>query len=189
MLPPHAAWARLRDMQQVVAHQPAIAYAVRCLHCMTNSSSRSSCYGKMTRQGSPSPSRCQRISCASGSAVAECVQTRRLMRVTVTDSLATRATGPASNLRASGRAACARMRPVVAASAGCRSPRERQGTSQNGRDYLAHTQVPPQSVTHLTLARVTSCRVYSGWWIAAWAWVVPLYGPYCRMRSPASRIS
>jgi hypothetical protein len=31
MLPPHAAWARLRDMKQVVAHQPAAARAVRCL--------------------------------------------------------------------------------------------------------------------------------------------------------------
>ena len=31
MLPPHAAWARLRDMQQVVVHEPAIAHAVRCL--------------------------------------------------------------------------------------------------------------------------------------------------------------
>jgi hypothetical protein len=29
--PPHAAWARLRDIQQVVADQPAIARAVRRL--------------------------------------------------------------------------------------------------------------------------------------------------------------
>src|SRR5215468_5323105 len=31
VLPPYAAWARLKDMQQVVADQPAIAHAVRCL--------------------------------------------------------------------------------------------------------------------------------------------------------------
>ena len=30
-LPPHRAWRRLRDMQEVVAHQPAIAHAVHCL--------------------------------------------------------------------------------------------------------------------------------------------------------------
>jgi hypothetical protein len=31
MLPPHAAWARLRDIQQVVVQHPAISHAVRCL--------------------------------------------------------------------------------------------------------------------------------------------------------------
>ena len=31
MLPPDRAWQRLRHMQDVVAHQPAIAYAVHCL--------------------------------------------------------------------------------------------------------------------------------------------------------------
>jgi hypothetical protein len=31
MLSPHMAWARLRDMRHVVAHQPAIARAVRSL--------------------------------------------------------------------------------------------------------------------------------------------------------------
>ena len=31
LLPPHAAWARLRDMQQVVVEQPTVAHAVRCL--------------------------------------------------------------------------------------------------------------------------------------------------------------
>ena len=31
MLPPDRAWQRLRHMQEVVAHQPAIAYAVHCL--------------------------------------------------------------------------------------------------------------------------------------------------------------
>src|SRR5262249_19898040 len=31
VLPPYAAWARLRDMRHVVEHQPAIAHAVRCL--------------------------------------------------------------------------------------------------------------------------------------------------------------
>jgi hypothetical protein len=31
VLPPKAAWARLKDMQMVVADQPAIAHAVRCL--------------------------------------------------------------------------------------------------------------------------------------------------------------
>ena len=30
-LPPRRAWRRLRDMQDVVAHQPAIAHAVHCL--------------------------------------------------------------------------------------------------------------------------------------------------------------
>jgi hypothetical protein len=31
LLPPRAAWARLKDMQRVVAEQPTIAHAVRCL--------------------------------------------------------------------------------------------------------------------------------------------------------------
>jgi hypothetical protein len=31
LLRPHAAWARLKDMQRVVAEQPRIAHAVRCL--------------------------------------------------------------------------------------------------------------------------------------------------------------
>jgi hypothetical protein len=31
LLPPHETWARLRDMQQVVVEQPAVAHAVRCL--------------------------------------------------------------------------------------------------------------------------------------------------------------
>ena len=31
MLAPYAAWQRLRDMQEMVAHQAPIAYAVRCL--------------------------------------------------------------------------------------------------------------------------------------------------------------
>ena len=31
LLPPDRAWRRLRDMQDVVEHQPAIAYAVHCL--------------------------------------------------------------------------------------------------------------------------------------------------------------
>ena len=31
MLPSSGAWQRLRDIQDVVAHQPAIAHAVRCL--------------------------------------------------------------------------------------------------------------------------------------------------------------
>jgi hypothetical protein len=30
-LPPHAAWARLKDMQQVVVEQPMVAHALRCL--------------------------------------------------------------------------------------------------------------------------------------------------------------
>ena len=30
-LPPHRAWRRPRDMQNVVAQQPAIAHAVHCL--------------------------------------------------------------------------------------------------------------------------------------------------------------
>ena len=31
VLPPRAAWARLRDMELVLARQPAVARAVRCL--------------------------------------------------------------------------------------------------------------------------------------------------------------
>lgn len=31
LVPPRAAWARLRDMRQVVVEQPAVAHAVRCL--------------------------------------------------------------------------------------------------------------------------------------------------------------
>ena len=31
LLPPDEAWRRLRDMHDVVEHQPAIAYAVHCL--------------------------------------------------------------------------------------------------------------------------------------------------------------
>jgi hypothetical protein len=31
LLPPSAAWERLKDMQMVVDEQPAIAHAVRCL--------------------------------------------------------------------------------------------------------------------------------------------------------------
>jgi hypothetical protein len=31
LLAPDRAWRRLRDMQSVVEHQPAIAYAVQCL--------------------------------------------------------------------------------------------------------------------------------------------------------------
>ena len=31
MLPPREGWQRLRDMQRVVVHEPAIAYAVHCL--------------------------------------------------------------------------------------------------------------------------------------------------------------
>jgi hypothetical protein len=31
VLPPDQAWRRLKDMQEVVAQQPAIAHAVRCL--------------------------------------------------------------------------------------------------------------------------------------------------------------
>jgi len=30
-LPPQAAWGRLRDMKYLLAEQPSIAYAVRCL--------------------------------------------------------------------------------------------------------------------------------------------------------------
>jgi hypothetical protein len=31
MLPSPSAWARLKDMRQVVVEQPVVAYAVRCL--------------------------------------------------------------------------------------------------------------------------------------------------------------
>jgi hypothetical protein len=31
VLAPYEGWRRLRDMQQVVVHQPGIAYAVHCL--------------------------------------------------------------------------------------------------------------------------------------------------------------
>jgi hypothetical protein len=31
LLPPDRAWRRLRDIQDVVQHRPAIAYAVHCL--------------------------------------------------------------------------------------------------------------------------------------------------------------
>ena len=31
VLPPSTAWARLKDMQQVVIEQPVVAYAVQCL--------------------------------------------------------------------------------------------------------------------------------------------------------------
>ena len=31
VLPPDQAWRRLRDMHDVVEHQPAIAHALRCL--------------------------------------------------------------------------------------------------------------------------------------------------------------
>jgi hypothetical protein len=31
LLPPHAGWLRLKEVQNVLAEQPAIAHAVRCL--------------------------------------------------------------------------------------------------------------------------------------------------------------